>query len=230
MAKASTTKAAQTKPAAAKPGRTLKIPDTTSGMPETVNEDPKPESNPFTTSDWRMLSYAWLGLSLRVLLFVGALFSGYQYLENKEADRVERTLQLVELWEKQEYQDAQRAVSERLDALNAKYASLLGASPTPSERQVYMERIGSEAMTETGGTQPLADFRAAFDRTLYFLNRMSFCVEGGLCSRSVVDEYFGDFALSFWTYFRGHILAERKTGSATFGAPLEKYIAGLRHG
>lgn len=115
-------------------------------------------------------------------------------------------------------------MADRLEALNARYAGLLAADPTPAERKVYMEQIGIEAMTEGGGTMPLATFRAEFGRVLYFLNRMAFCVEGKLCSRAMVDGYFGDYAGSFWDYFAGHVAQERKGGAASFAAPLEAYL------
>jgi hypothetical protein len=90
-----------------------------------------------------------------------------------------------------------------------------------------MERIGSEAMTAGGGDKPLADFRADFDRVLYFLNRIGFCVEGKLCARSMTNDYFGDYALSFWQYFRGYVMAERKAGSTGLAVPLENFVAQL---
>jgi hypothetical protein len=216
--------------AGAPPRRVDNLPEQVDSYPDVSTQEIRPESNPFTSRDWRMLSYAWIGLAVRVLLVAGALFSAYQYLENKEEKRVERTLQLVEAWERAEYQDAQRAISERLDGLNAKYAGLLGKNPSAADRSVYVEQIGLEAMTAEGGDMPPADFRAAFDRTLYFLNRVAFCVEGKLCSRAMTDGYFGDFALSFWQYFKGYIEKERKAGSASLAAPLEAYVATLPAG
>jgi len=210
-----------------KPRKIDQLPETLEGMPETSAQEVKPESNPFTSRDWRMLSYAWLGLGVRILLVVGAAFSAWQYLEAREEKRVERTLQLVELWERSEYQDAQQAIAARLDALNAKYAGLLGADASAADRAVYAERLGIKAMTEDGGDMPLPEFRRQFDRMLYFLNRMAFCVDGNLCSRQMVDGYFGDFALSFWDYFRGYVAQERK-GSPSFAAPLETYVARLQ--
>lgn len=203
------------------------LPETLDAMPEISTQDIKPESNPFTSTDWRMLAYSWMGLLVRVLLIAGGIFTVVQFLDGKEEKRVERTLQLVELWERDEYQEAQRAVSERLDALNAKYASLLGANASASERAIYLDQVGVEAMTEEGGTLPLGEFRAAFDRILYFLNRMAFCVEGNLCSRRMVNEYFGDFAGSFWDYFHGFIEQQRRNGEPRLAAPLEAYIAQL---
>lgn len=195
------------------PRKIEQLPETTEAFPDVSSHEAKPESNPFTSRDWRMLGYAWTGFAVRVLIVLGGLFTAYQYLDAKEEKRVERTLQLVELWERAEYQEAQQAVADRLDALNERYAGLLGANPTPAERKVYFEQIGIEAMSVEGGEMPLPAFRAEFGRVLYFLNRMSFCVEGNLCSRSMVDGYFG-----------GHVARERKNGAATYAAPLEAYV------
>jgi len=209
------------------PRKIEQLPETLDAMPQVSPQEIKAESNPFTSRDWRMLAYAWMGLVVRGILIGGAAFTIIQFLDAKEEKRVERTLQLVELWERAEYQDAQRAVSARLDALNAKYAGLIGSSPSAAERTVYLDQVGIEAMTEQGGDLPLPEFRAAFDRVLYFLNRMAFCVEGNLCSRRMVDGYFGDFAGSFWDYFRGFIEQQRARGEAGLAAPLEGYVAGL---
>ena len=206
------------------PRKIDQLPETTEAMPEVSTHEIKAESNPFTSRDARMLAYAWAGMLVRTLIIVGGLFSVYQWLEAKEEKRVERTLQLVELWEREEYQGAQQAVAERLDSLNERYAGLLSPNPSDADRRVYMEQIGIEAMTAEGGTMPLPEFRAAFGRVLYFLNRMSYCVEGNLCSAEMVDGYFGDYAQSFWMYFRGHVAQERKNGSASYAAPLEQFV------
>jgi hypothetical protein len=209
---------------APEPRKIEQLPETTEAFPDVSTHEIKPENNPFTSRDWRMLAYAWAGMAVRVLIVLGAVFTAYQYLDAKQEKRVERTLQLVELWERAEYQQAQQAVAERLDALNERYAGLLGANPTPAERKVYLEQIGIEAMTADGGSMALPQFRAEFGRVLYFLNRMAFCVEGNLCSRSMVDGYFGDYARSFWDYFGGHVAQERKNGSVSYAAPLEGYL------
>jgi hypothetical protein len=203
------------------------FPETLDALPDVSPQEIKPESNPFTSRDWRMLVYAWMGLLVRGILVGGAIFTVVQFLDGKEETRVERTLQLVELWEREEYQDAQRAVSARLDALNTKYAGLIGSNPSAAERAVYLDQVGIEAMTEAGGEMQIAEFRAAFDRVLYFLNRMAFCVEGNLCSKDMVDGYFGDFAGSFWDYFRGFIEQQRARGETRLAAPLEAYVAKL---
>ena len=57
-----------------KPRRIDQLPETLEGMPETSTQEVKPESNPFTSRDWRMLLYAWAGLGVRILLVVGAAF------------------------------------------------------------------------------------------------------------------------------------------------------------
>ncbi|MER8382674.1 hypothetical protein NKI01_17865 [Mesorhizobium sp. M0815] len=200
------------------------LPETVEGLPWVSNHEVKKEANPFTDRDWRMLVYAWSGLLVRLAIIFTLIFSVYQFLANQEQKRVEQTMSLVELWESKDYQQAQRALKQRLATLNAKYGNLLSANPTPTEEQVYRQRIGIEAMSATGGDMPLAEFSDNFDRIVYFLNRLSFCVEGRLCSRQVADSYFRDYAASFWSYFADYIDKERKAGSPTFALPIENYV------
>ena len=208
---------------ARKPAR---LPETTEGHPWVSSQEIKKESNPFTEKDWRMLVYAWSGLAVRIVLVAGAVFSVYQFLLAREETRVQRALEMVQLWEQPEYQAAQRAVKKRIEALNASYANLLGDRPTSSDRSFLMKRIGLEAMTEKGGTQPTEEFQEEFDRIVYFLNRIAFCVEGGLCSREVIDAYFLDYATSFWNYFAGYADRQRDTVSPTYAQPIESYVLG----
>lgn len=202
------------------------LPETTEAFPWPSNHEIKKESNPFTERDWRMWLYAWSGLIVRFTIILGAIFTVYQFLATREQTRVQRTLELVELWERTEYQDAQSAVKQRLSALNEKYASLLGANPSEKELAIYYDRIGIEAMTANGGTMPLAEFSGQFDRVVYFLNRVSFCVEGDICSQRIADAYFRDYAASFWQYFAGYIAKQRKAGAGSYAKPIEDYLKG----
>jgi hypothetical protein len=190
-----------------------------------VEDEVRRENNPFTDGDWRMLSYAWSGFALRILLVLGTIFSVVQYLQAREEKRVERTLELVELWDRPEYQDAQRALKRRLTELNTRFAGDLGRTATPKELTIFHERIGIEAMKAEGDSIQAEEFREAFDRIVYFLNRVSFCVEGGLCSQDVAEAYFRDYVQSFWSYFAGHIRQERRRGSPNFARPIEEYVA-----
>jgi hypothetical protein len=210
----------QAKPPAAKET----LPETTEGFPWASSHDVKKDSNPFTDRDWRMFIYAWSGMLVRFAVIFTLMFSVYQFLANQEQKRVEQTMSLVELWETKDYQQAQRALKDRLTALNAKYDNLLSATPSPSEEQVFRQRIGIQAMTAAGGDMPLADFTDNFDRIVYFLNRLSFCVDGKLCSRDVTDAYFRDYAVSFWSYFAGYVDKQRKAGSPSFAVAIEKYV------
>ncbi|MER8866631.1 hypothetical protein NKI19_23440 [Mesorhizobium sp. M0751] len=218
----SATQQAVSAPASGK--KPVSLPETVEGLPWVSNHEVKKEANPFTDRDWRMLVYAWSGLLVRLAIIFTLIFSVYHFLANQEQKRVEQTMSLVELWESKDYQQAQRALKQRLAALNAKYGNLLSANPTPTEEQVYRQRIGIEAMSATGGDMPLTEFSDNFDRIVYFLNRLSFCVEGRLCSREVADSYFRDYAASFWSYFAGYIDKERKAGSPTFALPIENYV------
>jgi hypothetical protein len=194
-------------------------------FPERSPQDIQPaSSNPFTATDWRLWSYAWAGFGLRVFLMFGAVFSVYQYLAAREEQRVQRALELVELWEQPQYQEAQRALKKRITDLQTEFSAMVATQPTDSERKVVRDQIGIRAMSASGGSMPIAEFEEKFDRIVFFLNRLSFCVEGNLCSRAVVDANFRDFAASFWQYFEGYVARERKRGSPTFAKPLETYV------
>jgi hypothetical protein len=200
------------------------LPETVAGIPGTGPQELKEESNPFTSRDPRMLTYAWTGLMVRLFLIAGGVFSVWQYLEQREESRVERTLSLVQLWEQPSYQEAQTALNDRIEALNEENAGLLGDNPSDGELAFYRDRIGLAAMSEAGGDMPLDEFEDRFGRIVYFLNRVAFCVDGNLCSASVADAYFLDYAQSFWSYFGAYIAEERKAGRPKFAEPLEGYV------
>ena len=201
------------------------LPETTEGLPWVSSQEIKKESNPFTDKDWRMFIYAWSGLAVRIAFVLGAIFTVYQFLAVREEARIQRALDMVELWEKPEFQKAQRAVKKRIDDLNEKYAKILVDQPTMNDRAVIMRKIGTEAMAAEGDTTEAEEFEEQFDQIVYFLNRISFCVEGGLCSREVIDAYFGDYAKSFWAYFSDHIDRQRAT-VPTYAQPIEAYVLG----
>lgn len=200
------------------------LPESTSGYPDTSVHDIKPESNPFTSTDFRMLAYAWAGMGVRLLLIAGGAFSVWQYMQQREEKRVERTLELVQLWERPAYEQAQKAVNQRINDLNRQHINLLGNDPTDAERAIYHSRIGLAAMSKEGGTMPVEAFHDEFNRVVYFLNRVSFCVQGNLCSGEVADAYFLDYATSFWSYFSVYVEGERNAGRPKFAEAIEAYV------
>lgn len=216
------------KPAGKSPYR--KPDEALSGFPdislEAISPDPPraDPGSPFQSPDRRVALHAWLGLVVRAALVAGALFTVVQYLETRREKRIERTLDLVETWERAEYQEAQGALRDRLAALNQRYGELIGKNATPSELAIFQARIGMEALAADGGTMPVGDFRDRFDRILYFLNRMAACVNGGLCERDLADEFFAEFAASFWRYFSAHVDAVRKSGQPAYALAIQTYV------
>lgn len=182
--------------------------------------------NLFREGDWRVSANAWAGFGLRLLLICGTLFSVYQYMMARQELRVERTLQLVELWERSEYQDAQKALKARLAGVFQDNPNPFGADATQKELDVYYDKIGLTVLSPKGGDMPLPEFQDHFDRLVYFLNRVSFCVERNICDREVADAYFQDFAASFWRYFHGYVAKQRRDGAPTYAAAIEKYVGG----
>lgn len=202
---------------------------TVAELPDSKPEDLQEEANPFTSRDPRMLFYAWSGMALRVILVAGGLFSAWQYIERREETRVERTLELVELWEQAEYQQANNALQARIEALNEVHAHLLPEQPSQQELAIYRERIGLASLGEDGGTMPVEEFRAEFNRIVYFLNRVAFCVDSGLCSRTVTNAFFRDYARSFWSYYAAHVEMQRAAGRPEYARAIEKYIRPAGH-
>ena len=91
-----------------------------------------------------------------------------------------------------------------------------------------MASIGSKAMTDEGGTMPLSEFQDQFDRIVYFLSRLASCVNTKLCDRAVADEFFLDYARSFWRFFSTHIERERRSSSANLAVGIEAYVKAPR--
>ena len=202
--------------------------DTGTGLPLPSTQEPKDEPNPFAARDWRLFLFAWSGFALRILLCIGAIFSAMQFLQSRHEKRVERSLELVTLWESDSIQAAGAAVKRRLGDLGRQSADLITPQTTPEQLDIIMASIGNQAMTAEGGTMPLVEFQDHFDRIVYFLGRVGSCVEGNLCDREVADEFFLDYARSFWRYFSGWIEKQRRRGSPNLAAGIEHYLEARR--
>jgi hypothetical protein len=178
--------------------------------------------NLFVGGDWRVSANAWAGFGLRVLLIAGSVFTVYQYLMQRQEIRVERALQLVELWDQDKYQEAQKAVKTRLAGLLEENPNPFGSNPSQKDLAFYYARIGEQALNPSDGAS--ADFQEQFDRLVYFLNRVSFCVDRNICDRDIAENYFADYANSFWRYFRGYAEKRRKQGEPSYAAAIEKFV------
>ena len=201
-----------------------KLPETTEGLPWHSNHEIKKEPNAFIQADLYNRTYAWAGMAVRLVIVFGSLFSVYQFLAARSEKRVERTLGLVELWDAAEYQAAQAGINKRLAELNAENAQYYPSNPTPAQAAEYFSRIGIQAMKPIDTDPSTAAMPDHFEKIVYFLNRMAFCVEGNLCSDDVADAYFKDYAVSFWQYFAGYVGERRKSGSPSFAQPIETYV------
>ncbi len=193
------------------------LPETTEGLPWPSNHEIKKESNPFTDRDWRMWLYAWSGLLVRFTIVLGAVFTIYQFLAAREQTRVQRSLELVELWEKPEYQEC--AEGAEAAAVRAE-REICRACSAPIRR-----RNGTRGLH--GSHRPRGDDREAAARCRCRSSRSSStgsstsstgCRSASredICSREVADAYFRDYAASFWQYFAGYIAqaAQGKAGS-----------------
>ena len=208
----------------------LAMPEMSDQFPEASGPDVTEETNPFTSKDWRMLIYAWADVLVRVFIILGGIFAIYQYSETRKEKRVQQTLQLVELWDQPDFQNAQLVVKDRLASLNNEFAGQLGQNPSQEELAVYYRQVGLQALSVAGPDMPLEEFRARYEKVLYFLNRLAFCVDGNLCEQSVADAFFYDYASSFWRYFSGYAERERQRGVVGYATAIENYVTEERNG
>ena len=74
------------------------------------------------------------------------------------------------------------------------------------------------------GEAALREYSERFDRVVYFLSRVVSCVAGNLCDRGVADEFFLDYARSFWRFFSDSIAKERGRGAPNFAIAIENYL------
>ena len=100
---------------------------------------------------------------------------------------------------------------------------LAGERATPDERE-SIRRAAQEFWIR----MPLDEFRDRFDRIVYFLSRLASCVNTKLCDRAVADEFFLDYARSFWRFFSTYIERERKAGTANLAVGIETYLKAPR--
>ncbi len=207
-------------PATAPAGKPKKLPETTEGLPWASNHEIKKEPNAFTDHDWYNRTYAWAGMLVRFVIIFGALFSVVQYVSVRTEKKVERTLQLVDLWETPEYGTAQTAINAKLAELNASNSAFYPKDGTDAEKAAYFSRIGKQAGQDAAVEEHV-------NKVIYFLNRLAFCVEGSLCSDDIAEAYFRDYTISFWQYFAGYV-GDRRQTSPNFARPLEDYVRGLQ--
>ena len=114
-------------------------------VPEGASRSPTYQEwteNIFADGDWRCFGQCLGGLpAARPADHRDPVFSVYQYWRPGQEMRVERTLQLVELWERGEYQEAQKCAEEASCRRSTKNTSdLLGNSPSQTELAVYYEK------------------------------------------------------------------------------------------
>ena len=121
-------------------------------------------------------------------------------------------------------------MKDRLASLNNEFAGQLGQNPSQEELAVYYRQVGLQALSVAGPDMPLEEFRARYEKVLYFLNRLAFCVDGNLCEQSVADAFFYDYASSFWRYFSGYAERERQRGVAGYATAIENYVTEERNG
>ncbi|AJY46830.1 DUF4760 domain-containing protein [Martelella endophytica] len=142
--------------------------------------------------------WRWSLLS-NVITVLGALsvvFAVYQYSATIEANRAEKTLEMIVEW---------RDAGYRADFLSLRQSLMttieeMSADGRSAERR--RDDIVSRSLARDG-------VDSAFDNVIYYFNLLGLCVEANLCSDETARVFFDDTLENFLQFFGPEIIARR---------------------
>lgn len=146
--------------------------------------------------------WVWQGLSniVTTLGVLGLLFAGVQYWQAREEGRAAETLNLIDIWETRGYDDdfakLRAAVTEFMAAVPEADMAAVATNARAAENlrtKMYRQVLG----------QP--ELEAAFERVVYFYNRLGLCVQANLCSTRTARIFFAEPFAAFRSNFASRI-------------------------
>lgn len=186
---------------------------------EGIRETPEPEvdkktrerpSSVYGWIDW------WANLAIKVSVIFGLFFSGFQYWKSVEREKIQRSFELVDLWQTDRIQKSFTVLKARLQEQQNEALRLM-PNMTPQQAETAQKVIGAKIVSMTD-TDPTVD--EALSTMVYFLNRVANCANTNLCQVSVLDDFFFDYSKQFFLTFGSEIMS----GSKMDARPIDKYI------
>lgn len=133
-----------------------------------------------------------------VLSILGGGFAFWNYLANQDALREQRVYEIVAVFDQADTQSAISEIGLSID----RHLTDLGPNIDKS--------IIGELIFDGFATGSSVEKRAQFNRLWYLLRRVSHCHRNQSCDAILLEEYFCDFGVTFWRYFRDPILQRHK--------------------
>jgi hypothetical protein len=150
----------------------------------------------------------------KAAIVIGALFAGYEYLEAREAKRVERSMTYIDTFERGEIASARAVVNAALRPYASDFAAMArrGGVSAADKKAIIQTLIDDDSEGK------LAD---AIDRQVDFYEGLRLCLSEDLCSKSVVTGYFcPGRAGVLWSDFKPYI-DDRRTNNPDYASGLQ---------
>ncbi|MEC8294414.1 MAG: hypothetical protein VX083_13050 [Pseudomonadota bacterium] len=174
-----------------------------------ADERPAPAPEPSSDTPHRFLgldAWRWGVLSsfVSVLGIFGVLFGIYQYTMQLEAQRADRTLEMIEQWRDDGYRASFVALSDEVATLLASVpaADLAAAKATPRAAANLRSKVLRRVLGKAENQQRL-------DTVVFYFNKLGLCVEARLCSTKTTEIFFGSTVEGFVDVFGPEIAARR---------------------
>lgn len=126
-----------------------------------------------------------------VLGVAGIAWAVYQWNAQIRADRAQQTLERIDLWIEQGYNDDLVALSAITGAIDREFTELRhedGKSP-PTDEELALKVLENEAND------------ARFRRVTFFFTYLGLCIEAKVCACQTARTYFGDALIPFLKIF-----------------------------
>lgn len=141
-----------------------------------------------------------LGVLCAVL---GVLFGVKQYNAQLEAQRAEKTLEMVDRWIKDEYRDSFVALREATVSAQQAVTTTLTSTATGQDPETVRAGIVDLVLSEPQDAEHL-------DHVVYYFNYLGHCVEAEVCSAEAARTFFDDTLLNFLSFYEAEIDSRRE--------------------
>ena len=156
-----------------------------------------------------------------ILGIISGMWAVYLYVQQIEAARAEKTLELVEVWSngpaRSAYRRLDAEMSGLIDAMSDQDRAEVAAAST-EERIEKRQQLGLKAIQNH-------EVFDALEEVEFFFNRLAICVDTQLCSRYVAEAFFKDTLETLLAAYGAAIEQRQHNGWPSFGASTQRLSA-----
>ncbi|MDH5359909.1 MAG: DUF4760 domain-containing protein [Gammaproteobacteria bacterium] len=143
---------------------------------------------------------SWLSV---ITILCAAGYSAIEYLEHKEAQRVERSLSYVQDYRSGNIAKAKLALNQLLQSRQESLIQLLSTEQDPEVlKRLYTQKI----LSMTKQSEPQTQLEIAFS----YFEEMAICIEKSLCDHDIIMSFFQNEVRSLFNAYYPYICSLRK--------------------